>query len=287
MQCFLRDATYKYWSGTKLMSILKELAEFFSNFYKSRSLITKLVYNDFKVKYLGSFLGLLWAFIQPSVTIFIFWFVFQVGFKTQPIQDVPFLLWLLAGIIPWFFFADALGNATNSITDFSYLVKKIVFRVEFLPFIKIFSSLIIHLFFIVVLFGFMLGYGIAPSLHWLQIFYYLFATILLISGISMITCSLTVFLKDIGQLVGMLIQIGFWGTPIFWSISIIPAQYHWILKLNPVFYITEGYRSALLYKVWFWQNMSLTLYFWVFTLVIMFGGILLFRRLRPHFADVL
>ncbi|WP_415238060.1 ABC transporter permease [Seleniivibrio woodruffii] len=265
----------------------KTTTDIFGSFYKSRRLLAKLVLNDFKSKYLGSFLGLLWAFIQPSVTIFIFWFVFHIGFKSQPVQNAPFLLWLLAGIIPWFFFADAVNNGANSITDFSYLVKKIVFDVKLLPFIKLFSSLIIHIFFIMILFGFTAGYGIKPSAHWFQIFYYLFAMIFLLTGISLITCSVTVFLKDMGQIVGMLTQIGFWGTPIFWSINIIPEKYHWLIKLNPVFYITEGYRASLIYKEWFWDSMKLTIYFWCVSIIIMAVGVLVFRKLRPHFADVL
>jgi len=250
-------------------------------------LLFSLTKNDFKQKYLGSYLGITWAFIQPVITVLIFWFVFQVGFKAQPINDVPFILWLIAGMFPWFFFADAVGNATNAVVENTYLVKKIVFRVGLLPLIKIFSSLIVHLFFILFMYGLYMVYGYSFDIHWLQVFYYLGAMMVLILGISYITSAVVIFFKDMGQLVAMLLQFGFWLTPIFWNLSMVPEKYQYILKLNPIFYLTEGYRDCMINKVWFWEHPTMSLYFWVVTLSLLIGGMLVFRKLRPHFADVL
>lgn len=80
--------------------------------------------NDFKTKYAGSYLGVIWAFVQPVVTVLIYWFVFEVGFRSGSVHSVPFILWLVAGIVPWFFFAEAWGSATNCLMEYSYLVKK-------------------------------------------------------------------------------------------------------------------------------------------------------------------
>jgi lipopolysaccharide transport system permease protein/teichoic acid transport system permease protein len=209
------------------------------------------VINDFRQRYLGSYLGILWAFIQPTITVLIFWFVFQVGFKSQPVNDVPFILWLIAGMFPWFFFNDALSNATNAVMENSYLVKKIVFKVSFLPIIKILSALIVHLFFVFFMYGLFMVYGYVFDLHWLQVFYYLGAMIVLILGISYITSSVVVFFRDMGQLVAMLLQFGFWMTPIFWSIGMVPAKFQWLIKLNPLYYIVEGYRASMIHHVWF------------------------------------
>jgi ABC-type polysaccharide/polyol phosphate export permease len=167
------------------------------------------------------------------------------------------------------------------------MVKKVVFRVSILPIIKILSALFIHLFFIGVLFVMFAVYGYVPNIYNLQVLYYLFATIVFLMGLSWITSSLVIFLKDIGQLVNMVLQFGFWLTPIFWSIKILPEKYQFIMKLNPIFYLIEGYRNSFIYKVWFWEHYILTLYFWSVTLVIIILGTVLFRKLRPHFADVL
>jgi len=255
--------------------------------YTIRNLLLQLTIRDIKSKYLGSYLGLLWAFIQPLMTICILWFVFQVGFKSFPVDNCPFILWLLAGIFPWFFFADALGNSTSAILDYSYLVKKIVFRVGILPVIKLLSALVIHLFFICFLFFIFVLFRYPFTLYSIQVFYYLTAMIILIMGFSYITSSIVIFFRDIGQIVSMALQLGFWGTPIFWSLKMIPEKYHFVLKLNPVFYIVNGYRDSLINKKWFWENWELTVYFWSITVVLFIFGILTFKTLRPHFADVL
>jgi lipopolysaccharide transport system permease protein/teichoic acid transport system permease protein len=263
------------------------LYKFLKDIFLNRQLLLSLVQNDFKQKYLGSYLGIMWAFLQPTFTILIFWFVFQVGFKSQPIDNFPFILWLISGMIPWFFFSDALSNATNSIIENSYLVKKVVFRVSILPIVKISSALCIHLFFIFFMIGMFLLYGYSFELYWLQIFYYMFATIVLVLGLSWITSSLVVFLRDIGQLVSMCIQFGFWLTPIFWSLKMVPEKYVWIIELNPIVYIINGYRDSLIYHKWFWEDISMTIYFWSITIIVFIIGSLIFKKLRPHFADVL
>jgi ABC-type polysaccharide/polyol phosphate export permease len=255
--------------------------------FKSRSLVFNLARRDIQSKYLGSYMNFLWGFVQPTITILLIWFVFDVGFKVPPVGQYPFVLWLIVAIIPWFFFSESFGNATNSILDYSYLVKKVVFKVSVIPIIKILSALFIHLFFIVVILLAFLAYGYRPRWCNLQIIYYLFATIVLVVGLSWITSSLVIFVKDIGQVVSMLLQFGFWLTPILWDIKMVPEQYQPLMKLNPVFYITEGYRSSFISGIWFWEYPHWTLYFWILTGIIFVLGAIIFIKLRPHFADVL
>jgi lipopolysaccharide transport system permease protein/teichoic acid transport system permease protein len=246
-----------------------------------------LTKNDFHQKYLGNILGFFWAFIQPTATIAVFWFVFQVGFKSKPVDDFPFILWLVSGMFPWFYFADGLSNGTNSILSNSFLVKKILFRVSLLPLIKLLSALVIHIFFIFFMFAMFLYYGYTPEIYWLQVIYYLFAVSVLLLGLSWITSSVVVFFRDVGQLVAVIIQFGFWLTPIFWSMKIVPQKYHFIIGLNPLVYIIEGYRDSMIYHRWFWEDIDTTIYYWSITAIIFTIGGLTFSKLRPHFSDVL
>ena len=130
-------------------------------------------------------------------------------------------------------------------------------------------------------------YGYEPTLYWLQMFYYLFSAIMLLLGISWITSSVVIFFRDLGQLVSMSIQFGFWLTPIFWSLTMVPEEYRWLFELNPAHYITQGYRDALINHVWFWEKPMEALLFWGITLAFFALGAIVFRKLRPHFADVL
>ena len=260
---------------------------FLLDLFRNRSLIRQLTVRDFRTRYLGSYLGLLWAFIQPTITILIFWFVFEVGFKSAPVGDLPFILWLITGIIPWFFIADTLSSATYSIVENNYLVKKVVFRVSMLPIVKLLSALVIHMFFVIVIFLFFMAYGIRPTLYSLQVLYYGFAMIIFLLGLSWVTSSLIIFLKDVGQIVAMFLQFGFWLTPIFWAIDMVPENYRFFIKLNPAYYIIQGYRDSFIHKVWFWEHPLYSTYYWGVTAIVFVAGAIIFNRLRPHFADVL
>jgi len=295
----VKDDKYKYvYSYSSILMILLCIIFIFINSYKrifaflkdimqGRKLIFELAKKDLQTRYLGSYLGVIWAFIQPVTTILVFWFVFQVGFKSAPVKDVPFILWLICGMIPWFFFSDSLTSATNAVLDNTYLVKKVVFKVSILPIIRIISALFVHVFFILIIFIMLLIYGYPLSIYNIQFFYYLVCTIILVLGLSWITSSFVIFLKDLGQIIGILIQFGFWLTPIFWSYTIMPVKYQYLLKLNPLYYIIQGYRDSFINHVWFWNYYNQTINFWIITSLVFIIGALLFRKLRPHFADVL
>jgi lipopolysaccharide transport system permease protein/teichoic acid transport system permease protein len=190
--------------------------------------------------------------------------------------------------MPWFFFSECLSSATQSILDNSFLLKKVNFSVGMLPLVKILSALILHGFFLFVIVAMLILYRVPITLHCLQVFYYLFATVVLLLGLSWLTSSVIVFFRDMGQIVNMVVQFLFWMTPIFWSAKILPNKFLNMIKLNPIYYIVEGYRESFVYHIWFWEgHYLLTLYFWTVTATSLVLGAVVFRKLRPHFADVL
>ncbi|NBK97639.1 MAG: ABC transporter permease [Erysipelotrichia bacterium] len=264
-----------------IFSVTKEI-------YDNKDLVWSLSKNDFKTKYAGSYLGIFWAFVNPIVTILIYWFVFEFGLKAgAPIPNVPFILWFTSGLIPWFFFSDAVINATNSFIEYSYLVKKVVFKISILPVVKIISSMFIHLVFVVFIISIFAIYGKLPNLYMIQIIYYSFCIFILSLAISYATSALIIFFKDLSQIIGILLQVGMWMTPIMWSYTMIPQNLQWIFKLNPMFYIVEGYRDTLINNELFYNNFWGTLYFWTITAFIFITGMIIFRKMKPHFSDVL
>lgn len=265
---------------------LKDFVYFLKGLLKNKRVIYQMVKKDFQNQYLGSFLGLFWAFFQPAIYIFVLWIVFAVGFRAGRAGEIPFFLYLMSGMILWSFFASGLNVGARSILENKFLVKKILFRLSILPVVKVLSTLIIHIIFIGLFFIVYFIHGFNPDIYLIQLLYYLFATIVLLLGMAWISSALHVFIKDIGQLINVVMQLGFWFTPIFWEISIFPPKLQVILKLNPVFYLVNGYRDSLFYKIWFWEHPKLSVYFWLFTLFVFGIGAVVFRRLRPHFADV-
>jgi lipopolysaccharide transport system permease protein/teichoic acid transport system permease protein len=269
------------------VNALRRFVDFLRDLVRSREVILTMTHRDFTSRYLGSCLGLVWAFIQPLANILVIWFVFQVGFKAAPINDFPFILWLSAGMIPWTFFSEAFSRATNSVVEKSCVVKKVCFRASMLPIVAILSTLIVHVAFIGVLLAMFAYYGYLPGLHAVQLVYYLGATLLMLLGLSWLTSSLTVFFRDVPQIVGLVLQFGFWATPVFWQPQQMPENIRWIVILNPMHYIVAGYRHALIDEVWFWEDPQGACVFWGFTLLCFLLGSVVFTRLRPHFADAL
>ncbi|WP_036720472.1 ABC transporter permease [Paenibacillus harenae] len=255
---------------------------------KNKRILFNMSIRDFKSKYIGSYLGAIWAFVQPVTMVLIFWFIFQVGFKSAPVDDIPYILYFITSIIPWFFFSESVSSATNGVVDNSFLVKKVVFPVSILPGVKILSALYVHLVFVVFTFLILVMYEYSVNVQMIQVFYYMIATILLVLGISWMTSAIVIFFRDTAQIIAMMLQFGFWLTPIFWSLGMMPDKYHTIVKILPMYYIAEGYRNSLLYGRWFWeQDLYLTFTFWSITIFMLLVGAYLFKRLSSHFADVL
>lgn len=252
-----------------------------------RRLVLNLGKNDFKTKFASSYLGIVWGFITPLITIATYWFVFQVGLRSGDVGELPFILWFLAGIIPWFFFSEAFGGATNALSEYSYLVKKVVFKIELLPTVKIVSALFVHSFFLVVIFVVYAAYGYFPSLYNLQLVYYLFCSIVLALGLSFLTSSIVLFFKDINQIIAIILQIGFWFTPIGWPVTMLSGFWATLFKMNPMFYIVQGFRDSFVDHILFYERPYATLYFWVLCLAILTLGVVTFKKLKPHFSDVL
>lgn len=260
--------------------------------YQNRKLIWKLSKNDFKTRFAGSYLGMVWAFVQPVVTILVYWFVFEKGFNAKAEMlasglKAPYVLWLTAGIVPWFYFSEALSNGTTALLEYNYLVKKVVFKISILPIIKIIAATFIHGFFVLFMLLLYMAHGYYPDLYTLQLFYYSFCLFVFVLGISYATCSIIIFFRDLIQIISIILQVGMWATPILWQLGKIPEKYQILFKLNPVFYIVNGYRSALLEKTWFWEDFYSTMFFWITTAVVFGIGALIFKRLKVHFADVL
>lgn len=251
-------------------------------------LLKKLVKNDLKSRYSGSVFGIVWAFIQPLVTIVVFWYVFQIGFRNPPVDNIEFILWFIAADIPWIYFNDAVLSSTSVLYEYSYLVKKMKFRVWMLPVIKVFSSFSIHIFFMIFIIGMYFLYGYSFQTSWLGIGYYSFALTVLVMGIAFIVSALAVFLKDASQIVGIILQIGFWLTPIFWADNSMNPSVLRVLKFNPLYYIINGYRNSLIYGISFWEeSIRLTIYFWTVTGILLWVGVKVYRKLKVHFADLL
>lgn len=254
----------------------------------NRKIYYELIINDFRSRYNGSFLGMIWGFIQPVVTILVYWLVFRYGLKSGDRPDgVPYVFFMISGAVPWFFFSEAWGGITTCFLDYSYLVKKLNFEVRLLPLVKLGSALVVHIVFLAFTTVVLNFSGYYASWYYLQIAYYMSATAILTALAGMITASLAVYIRDVIQVVGIMIQIGFWAAPVCWGGDAGLGFLGKVLKLNPMYYCVEGYRKSLIYRQGFWEEPLYALYFWALMAVMAVLAAYMYRKLRPNFADVM
>ncbi len=264
------------------MNLLKE-------WINNKKLIVELAKNDFFMKYAGSYFGTIWAFAQPVVTVLIYTFVFQFAFHANPTDgNYPYVLWLIAGLVPWFFFSEAVMSSATCFLEYSYLVKKVVFPVSVLPVIKVISAIFVHVFFVAFSFLMFCLMGKFPGIHFIQIIYYLVCLLLLVGGLAFVCSVIVPFFRDFQSMLSIALSVGIWFTPILWNLANINNKIiTYIMYFNPLYYIVNGYRESFMNGYWFWQHPGLTLIFWTELIVIYVIGISSFYKMKPHFADVL
>lgn len=263
------------------------LLNFVKEAISHRSVIYAMAIHDFRSRYVGTLGGAIWAFAQPLAIVTIYYFVFAVGFRVQGPENVPFILWFVGGLVPWFAFNETLMAITGSITGNAHLVKKTVFPTEVLSIVHIASGVIPHLIFLCVLLILLFFFQVPFHLERLLVAYYFGCIVVLLLGLGWLLSALQVFYRDISQGLAILLNIWFWATPIVWPESIIPEAYHWVMFYNPMYYIVNGYREALVYDTVAWPGALETVWFWAVAGLLVLLGAFVFRRLKPEFADVI
>ena len=273
----------------KISKLFKKMYDFIHDIFEKHYLIGELAKRDFKESYADSVLGLAWALLKPLSMAFVMWFAFTYGLRVgKSSVGMPFICYLFTGNLAWDFFSGAFSGSTSVIQQYSFLVKKMDFKLEILPVVKLVSTTYINIIFFGIVILILIANRIYPTLYWFQIIYYFAAMVFLVLGLGLITSAVTVFVKDVKHIVTILLQFGFWATPILWNPKMLPDSFQFFVKLNPLAYIVIGYRNSLVYGKPFWEeDLGVTIYFWGLTLFLLFLGIAVFKRLKPHFADVL
>lgn len=270
-----------------MKQIYLDAKDFIGQLFHHRNLILELTKRDFNTKYIKNYFGLVWAILDPLCFILILFFVFGMRYGNKEILGTPFINYLICGYIAYDYFSNTFEQVVGSIQSYSFLIKKVDFHSAIIPIFKIFSHSLMHIILLAITIIILLINGAAPGIMILQILYYHFALAFLLLGLGWITAAIFPFFPDIKNIVGIITRITFFLTPIFWSIEGLPGNIAFIMKLNPLYYIAAGYRESLIFNIPFWQHPVQTFYFWSVSIGIFIIGISVFKRLRPHFADVI
>ena len=270
------------------VSIFRRSVLFGRLLWQNNYMIRSMVARDLRARYMGSLMGVFWSVIHPLTQIALYYFIFSVVLKIRlgaEYAGTSFAMWMIAGLLPWLFVAEVVTRAPSAVVEQANLVKKMPFPSELFSIVNLSAALVNHLVAMSLFIGFMVVSGVGVSLKLLLIIPYLVVAAVFGLGIAWLLSSVNVFIRDVGQITGVVVNIWYFLTPIVYPRTMIPESLQKVFALNPMLYITEGYRTALLGK----PEMDLVGYGYVavIALSIIVVGATVFRRLKPVFADVL
>jgi len=248
-----------------------------------RDVLYFLMWRDIKVRYKQTLLGVAWALIQPLLTMLIFSLFFG-KLAAIPSDGIAYPLFAYSGLVPWTFFANAVSSGGNSLIGNPSLITKVYFPRMLIPCAAVGAGLMDFAITFAFLLILMSLYGVAATWSLLMVPVLIILTTLLALGLSLWLAALNVRYRDVRYALPFLIQLGMFATPIIYPASLVPAEWRWVLALNPLAGLVEGYRSALLGREWHW------LVFWIssgVTLVSFVVSAYVFRRMEKSFADVI
>jgi lipopolysaccharide transport system permease protein len=270
------------------MTPWRVLASFLRKIHLQRSLIRSFVIRDLKARYVGSFMGLFWSVIHPIVLLVSYTFVFSVIFGLRPRPDTgttSFPLFLFCSILPWLYFQDTLQRSSTILIENANLVTKTLFPSEILPLTALLSGFINHLIGFAILLCiifFTLG---KISIFILLIPVYLFLLMLFTLGLSWFVSSLNVFVRDVSQIITVILTFWFWFTPIFYTTDRFPPKLLFFVRFNPLAHVVTGYRDCLLRMRM--PDMGILAILAVVSLAVFAAGGLFFRKTKREFVDIL
>jgi lipopolysaccharide transport system permease protein len=267
-----REAS-KGWAWPKL----RELWEF-------RELLYFFAWRDIKVRYKQTVMGVLWAIIQPFLTMVIFSLFFG-RLASIPSDGLPYPVFSYAALVPWTFFANALAQASNSLVINANMIKKIYFPRLALPIASVFAGVIDFVLAFVVLLGIMLYYGLVPTLNIIWLPFFALLALVTSLGVSLWLAAMNVQFRDVHYTIPFLTQAWLFVTPIAYPSSLLPEPWRTLYGLNPMAGVVEGFRWALLGTDTAPGKMIIISALVALTLFV--SGAFYFRRMEQSFADVL
>ncbi|MEG0285067.1 MULTISPECIES: ABC transporter permease [Vagococcus] len=244
-----------------------------------------------KSTYQSHYLGLIWQFLNPAIQIGIYYVVFGlVVNQGREMEGVPFIAWMLMGLVPWFFINSSILGTSNSIYAQIGMVSKMKFPVSILPSINMSSNFVSYRAMMLLLIGMLFYYDVPVTIYWLQFFYYFACMIIFLFAFGILNATITVLVRDYHIMLQSILRLLFYFSGAIWDIETMTQfqgmqTFTKILQLNPMYYIISGFRDTFLSKQWFWEKGTHTMFFWLVVSLLLIVGSHLHMKFRTRFVD--
>lgn len=266
------------------------IKENFSNLFRIYSISKYSLKSDME----ETKLGLFWNFAHPMIQVLTYWFAFGIVFNRKAVtyygMTIPYVLWMIGGMVVWFFISPCITDGCNAIYSQINIITKMKFPVSILPATVVFKQLFNHACLMAILVIIYIAGGYPPTLHWFELIYYCIAGIIFSISLSLTTSVLTMLARDFRKLVLALMRLLLYVTPILWSLEMSKTVPHWakaIIKINPVYYLVQGYRDCFFYHKGIWAYHNSMACFWVITIFLFMVGSSLMYAFKQKFIDLI
>lgn len=267
--------------------MFKTLATICKDNWQWRKQIGRLAVFELIKKSRGAVLSWAWLFIKPGIYIFVFWFALEIGLRAGKDAYPPYFLWLVAGLIPWFYMQELLGGGSDVLHRYSYLVNKIKFPLSGISTFFNLSSLMIHLGLVVVLFIIYFALGLPPDLYLLQVPFIILVMFTFFTMYSILTSQLSALSKDFSNLIKAFMTPLFWLSGIIFNVADLPQSIQNVLLFNPITTFSTAFRDAFYNKVWVWENPQFLISFGIVFLITLVLMLIVYKRLNEEVPDAL
>lgn len=233
-------------------------------------------------------LGWFWNFANPAIQVMTYWFVFGYVFNRKSVGHIPYLVWMLGGMVVWFFISPCITDGCNAVFKKIDVITKMKFPVSVLPMTVVLQKLFDHFCLMIIMIVVFSLYGYYPSIEWLGLIYYLLCAILFAVSLSLTTSVLNMLARDTRKLILACMRLLLYLTPVLWDIERIGNGR--LLKLmlcNPIYYIVQGFRDCFFYHRGFMAYRWSMCWFWGITLVLFFIGSHMMYKFKTRFIDLI
>lgn len=252
--------------------------------WQYRELLYFLTWRDIKVRYKQTVIGVLWALLQPFLTMVVFSIFFRKIARVLS-EGVPYPIFSYSGLLLWIYFSSAVSNVSDSVVGSANLITKVYFPRLVIPISSAITGLVDYFIALGMLVLMMFFYGVFPNASLIFLPFIIACALISATGIGLWLSALNVKYRDVRYAIPFFIQLLLFATPVIYPISILPAQYRWVLYLNPISGIIDAHRACLLgYKSINWHLLCIST---IVSLVIFFSGLFYFKRTERFFADVI
>ncbi|GAF21951.1 teichoic acid translocation permease protein TagG [Bacillus sp. JCM 19047] len=267
---------------------MKALLQLLKEQYENKHLIWRLAAFEQKSKFRLHYLGAFWQLFSPLMQVVVFFVIFGLGIRQgQDVGDTPFFVYLMCGLIPWFFISPTVLQGSNSIHKKINMVSKMKFPVSVLPTITIAGNSVSFFVMLGILCIVLAIYSVFSGVYLLQLPYYFLCLYAFLYVFTIFSATLATVVRDYYQFLEAGMRMMFFLSPIIWAPDSMPERLLPILQLNPFYYILNGFRDSFIGGTWFFENITYMIYFWTVILLIGFLGATVFKKFKNSFVDYL